>query len=167
MSDDAPSASAGANETPAELELQAAGVTYNLSPHVDGARTLVEFAARSGLRPSQVIKSLLLDVDGGRQAMLLLPGDREAYFTARSVRMADRDRVEAITGYRIGTVTPLALRTAGLPVLLEEASLAETLVSIGTGVAGRHIRLSPPDLVHALGAKTGAFSRRPANPQHT
>src|SRR5207245_1635017 len=98
----------GANETAAEQNLRAAGAHLALPPPVEGARTLEEFAAKSGLRPAQVLKSLLLDVDGQTYAMLLIPGDREADFaalrrflSARSVRMADRDAVETVTGYRI------------------------------------------------------------------
>jgi Cys-tRNA(Pro) deacylase len=166
MSPDASPAADGADETATERQLRAAGVLYTLPPTVEGARTLDEFAARSDLRPAQVLKSLLLDIDGQSYAMLVIPGDREAdfaalrrFFSARSVRMADRDSVEAVTGYQIGTVTPFGLNTAGLPVLIEQAALEEPICSIGTGIPGRHVRLRPGDLVAALGAQTAAFSR--------
>jgi Cys-tRNA(Pro) deacylase len=154
------------DETATERQLRSAGVIYALPPTVEGAQNLEDFAAKSGLRPAQVLKSLLLDVDGQKYAMLVIPGDREAdfaalrrFFSARSVRMADREAVEAVTGYRIGTVTPFGLRTADLPVLIEEAAREESIISIGTGIPGRHVRLSPGDLVAALGTATGAFSR--------
>jgi Cys-tRNA(Pro) deacylase len=146
--------------------LDAAGVPYTLPPLVEGAQSLEDFAARSGLRPAQVLKSLLLDIDHASHAMLLVPGDREAdfaalrrHFSARSVRMADRSVVETITGYRIGTVTPLGMRTAVLPVLLDEAACQEPMVSLGTGRPGRHVRVAPADLARAVGAVIGRFSR--------
>jgi Cys-tRNA(Pro) deacylase len=152
--------------TPAEAVLTKAGVSFLLADPVVGARSLEEFAHKSGLQPRQVLKSLLLDVDGARYAVLLLPGDREAdfaalrrFFSARSVRMADRESVEEVTGYRVGTVTPLGLRTPGLPILLEEAALNEPMVSLGTGISGRHVRLNPADLVHAVSATTGRFAK--------
>ena len=170
MSGDASPLPSGDTTTAAELELQAAGVGYALPPPIKGAQSLEEFAAKSGLRPSQVLKSLLLDIDGERYAMLLLGGDREAdfaslrrRFSARSVRLADRDAVESVTGYRIGTVTPFGLRSTGLPILIDEASLSEAVVSIGTGVSGRHVRLSPAELAQALKAQSGTFSRPTAN----
>jgi Cys-tRNA(Pro) deacylase len=150
----------------AEEPLRRAGVDFEIAPLVEGARSLIEFAQKSGLTPNQVLKSLLLDVDGERYAMLLLPGDREAdfaalrrRFSARSVRLADREVVERITGYRIGTVTPLGMRTEGLPILLDAAALTAAILSLGTGRPGRHVRLAPQSLVQALSAETGNFSR--------
>jgi Cys-tRNA(Pro) deacylase len=155
-----------ADETAAERELQSAAIPFELPPLVEGARSLDEFAAKSGLPPRQVLKSLLIDVDGRDHALLLLPGDREAdfgalrrFFSARSVRMADREVVESITGYRIGTVTPLAMRARDIRVLLEQAALEQPFLSLGTGRSGRHVRLAPADLVRATGATTGAFSK--------
>jgi Cys-tRNA(Pro) deacylase len=152
--------------TPGEVALQKAGVPFTLPPPIEGARSLEEFAQKSSLRPHQVLKSLLLDIDGSANALLLLPGDREAdfaalrrHFSVRSVRMADREVVEDVTGYRIGTVTPLALRSEGLPILIEESALAEPVVSLGTGRSGRHVRLSPADLVRAVGAIRGKFAK--------
>src|SRR5579883_1936750 len=82
-------------------ELRARGVPFRLAPRVDGAQTLAEFAARSGLRPRQVVKSLLLDRNGTGYALLVAPGDRSADFAAlrrrfnvRSVRLADPEAVQ-------------------------------------------------------------------------
>jgi Cys-tRNA(Pro)/Cys-tRNA(Cys) deacylase len=146
--------------------LRERGVVFTPAPPVEGARDLPEFAASSGLRPRQVIKSLLLDVNGKSHALLVVAGDRSADFAAlrrhfgvRSVRLADPETVLAITGYRIGTVTPLALRTAGLPVLIDDALVVEPVVSLGTGVPGRHVRLAGADLPAAVGGAPGAFAR--------
>lgn len=159
---------ASAQEGPsrAEAALRSARVSYVVPPIVQGAGSLEEFAQKSGLRPAQILKSLLLNVDGTRYAMLLVPGDRSAdfaalrkFFAARSVRLADREQVERITGYHIGTVTPLGMQTGGLPILLDAAALDEPLVSLGTGRPGRHVRLAPADLLRALGAEAGPFGR--------
>jgi Cys-tRNA(Pro) deacylase len=156
----------GSSPSSAERSLIDAGVPYIIAPPVEGAQSLEDFAERSGIRAAQVLKSLLLDIDGHRYAMLLAPGDRSAdfaalrrYFGARSVRLADRDVVEAVTGYRIGTVTPLGAKTPGLPILIDEMALREELVSLGTGRSGRHVRIAPANLVQALGAVVGPFAR--------
>jgi len=146
--------------------LRARGVPFRLAAPVAGARDLPEFAARSGLRPRQVAKSLLLDLDGRGHAVLVLAGDRSADFAAlrrhfgvRSVRMADRAAVEVVTGYRVGTVTPLGMVAPALPVLVDEELLAEAEVSLGIGVPGRHVRLAGADLPAAVDGLAGCFSR--------
>jgi Cys-tRNA(Pro)/Cys-tRNA(Cys) deacylase len=147
-------------------ELRARGAAFRLAAPVEGARDLPEFAARSGLRPRQVVKSLLLDVDGRDHALLVLAGDRSADFAAlrrhfrvRSVRMADPEVVQRVTGYRIGTVTPLGLATPGLSVLVDDALVMEDEVSLGIGVPGRHVRLAGANLPAAVGGIAGTFAR--------
>jgi prolyl-tRNA editing enzyme YbaK/EbsC (Cys-tRNA(Pro) deacylase) len=142
------------------------GVPFTIAPPVEGARDLQDFAARSGLRARQVIKSLLLDLGGTGYVLLLVAGDRSAGYAAlrrrfgvRSVRMADPETVLAITGYPIGRVTPLAVRTPDLPVLIDDALVAEELVSLGTGVPGRHVRLTGRDLPAAVGGEPGPFGK--------
>lgn len=153
-------------ENPAVAALRGRGVAFAFAPQEVVARDLPEFAVRSGLRPRQVIKSLLLDLDGRGHALLAVAGDRSAdfgalrrHFGVRSVRLADPETVLAVTGYRIGTVTPLALRDPALSVLIDEALLAEPLVSLGTGVPGRHVRLAGADLAAALAGTPGSFAK--------
>jgi Cys-tRNA(Pro)/Cys-tRNA(Cys) deacylase len=146
--------------------LRERGVPFAFAPRIVVARDLPEFAERSGLRPRQVVKSLLLDLDGRGHALLVVAGDRSANFAAlrrhfgvRSVRLADPETMLAVTGYRIGTVTPLALRDPGLPVLIDDALVTEPLVSLGTGVPGHHVRLAGTDLPAALAGTPGSFAK--------
>jgi prolyl-tRNA editing enzyme YbaK/EbsC (Cys-tRNA(Pro) deacylase) len=153
-------------ENPAVAALRERGARFSFAPEVVVARDLPDFAARSGLRPRQVVKSLLLDLDGRGHALLVVAGDRSANFAAlrrhfgvRSVRLADPETVKDVTGYRIGTVTPLALRDGELPILVDDALVAEPLVSLGTGVPGHHVRLAGADLPAAVGGTPGPFGK--------
>lgn len=155
-----------AAEAPALVALRRSGVRFRLAPFVPGAKDLPEFAARSGLRPRQVAKSLLLDLDGQAHALLVVAGDRAADFAAlrrhfgvRSVRLADPETVLAVTGYRIGTVTPLALASPELPVLVGASLATEPEVSLGIGLPGQHVRLAGADLAAAIGGVAGAFCK--------
>ena len=149
--------------------LRERGVNFTVAPAVEGARDLPAFAARNGLSERQVIKSLLLSIerkDATEYALLAVAGDRSAdfaalrrYFGSRSVRLADPETVLAVTGYRIGTVTPLALRTSNLSVLVDDALLKESLVSLGTGVPGRHVRFAGADLPAAVRGAAGPFAK--------
>ncbi|HLZ69202.1 MAG TPA: YbaK/EbsC family protein [Dehalococcoidia bacterium] len=156
-----------APEPAALVDLRRRGVPFRLAPRVEGARTLPEFAERSGLRPRQVAKSLLLDLDGAGHALLVAAGDRAADFAAlrrrfgvRSVRLADPEAVQRLTGYRIGTVTPLALATPDLPVLVDAALVAEDEVSLGIGMPGQHVRLRGADLPAAVSGEPGGWTRK-------
>jgi prolyl-tRNA editing enzyme YbaK/EbsC (Cys-tRNA(Pro) deacylase) len=156
--------------SPALAELRGRDVPFRLAPRVDGAKTLAEFAERSGLRQRQIVKSLLLDLDGTGYALLVAAGDRAADFAAlrrrfrvRSVRLADPDAVQRMTGYRIGTVTPLALALPDLPVLVDAALVAEDEVSLGIGVPGQHVRLRGADLPAAVRGEAGAWTRETRN----
>ncbi|HZQ37418.1 MAG TPA: YbaK/EbsC family protein [Dehalococcoidia bacterium] len=157
-------------QAPALAGLYGRAVPFRLAPRVDGAQTLAEFAAKSGLRPRQVVKSLLLELNGGGYALLVAAGDRTADFAAlrrhfgvRSVRMADPEAVQRVTGYRIGRVTPLALATPDLPVLVDAALVAEDEVSLGIGMPGQHVRLRGADLPAAVGGEPGEWTRAARN----
>jgi prolyl-tRNA editing enzyme YbaK/EbsC (Cys-tRNA(Pro) deacylase) len=166
--------------------LRQRGIPFETAPPVV-AQDLPDFAQKSGLTPRQVAKTLLLEVAGLRggsdagpagdgepgarptepaYALLVLAGSRNADFAAlrrrfraRSVRMAEREAVLRVTGHAIGRVTPFAMSTPGLPVLVDEGLLAETAVSIGVGVPGRHVRLRGADVAAAVGGEPGPFAR--------
>jgi prolyl-tRNA editing enzyme YbaK/EbsC (Cys-tRNA(Pro) deacylase) len=64
--------------------------------------------------------------------------------------MATEEEVLAVTGYRVGTVTPFGLPRP-LRVLVDARVLKEAEVSIGSGIRNTAIILSSADLRRALG----------------
>lgn len=72
-------------------------------------------------------------------------------FVGRSrVRMATEEEVLALTGYRVGTVSPFGLKNQ-VRVLIDTSVLKEEEVSIGSGVHNTAIILRTVDLRSALG----------------
>lgn len=65
------------------------------------------------------------------------------------VRMATEEEVLAVTGYRVGTVSPFGLKNP-VKVLVDASVLKEEEVSIGSGVRGTAIILRTDDLRRAL-----------------
>ena len=80
------------------------------------------------------------------------------HFGQSRLTMASQDEVLAVTGYAIGAVAPFGLPKP-IPVLIDESVLAQSEVSIGSGVRGTAVILHTKDLVRALpDGKIGQFS---------
>lgn len=65
------------------------------------------------------------------------------------VRMATEEEVLAVTGYRIGTVSPFGFKNQ-VRVLIDESVLREGEVSLGSGVRQMAIIMKSADLRRAL-----------------
>jgi prolyl-tRNA editing enzyme YbaK/EbsC (Cys-tRNA(Pro) deacylase) len=63
--------------------------------------------------------------------------------------MATEDEVYAVTGYRVGTVSPFGLPRQ-LKVLIDPGVMREEEISIGSGIPNTGIILKSVDLLHAL-----------------
>ena len=63
--------------------------------------------------------------------------------------MASEDEVLAVTGYKIGTVSPFGLPLP-LKVLIDPGVLKEQEISIGSGIRNTGIIMSSTDLLNAL-----------------
>ena len=63
--------------------------------------------------------------------------------------MASEDEVLAVTGYRIGTVSPFGLPNP-IKILIDESVLKEDEISIGSGIRGVAVIMKSADLRRAL-----------------
>jgi prolyl-tRNA editing enzyme YbaK/EbsC (Cys-tRNA(Pro) deacylase) len=64
--------------------------------------------------------------------------------------MATEEEVLEVTGYRIGTVTPLGMKSQ-VRVLIDPSVLREEEISMGSGMRNTAIILKSADLRRALG----------------
>ena len=146
--------------TPATQVLDKAAVayalaTYDYDPSAD--RIGLQAAEALGARPSEVLKTLIVKVDG-KPACVVLASDREvsmkklaAALGAKSAEMAPVPEAERITGYRVGGVSPFGQKKRLRTVLdAEAATLAQAFVN--GGQRGLQVRLAPADLVRVLEA---------------
>ncbi|MAK82302.1 Cys-tRNA(Pro) deacylase [Phenylobacterium sp.] len=152
--------------TPATQVLDRAGVPYALHVY-DYApapgRIGLQAAAGLGVDPGQVLKTLMVLVDG-RGLCAILPSDREASLKqlARAVggkaaQMMAPAAAERATGYKIGGVSPFGQRKPA-PVLVEASALDHAQVFVNGGQRGLQIRLAPRDLIAVLDAQTAVFA---------
>jgi len=65
------------------------------------------------------------------------------------IRMATEEEVLAVTGYRVGTVSPFGLKNE-VKVLIEASVLKEDEISTGSGIRNVAIILKSADLRRAL-----------------
>lgn len=152
--------------TPATRALDRAGVAYVL--HVydyrpGAGRIGLQAAASLGADPAQVLKTLMLLVDG-QPHCAVLPSDGEASLkrlaravSGKAAQMMSPEAAERSSGYKVGGISPLGQRRP-LPVVVEAAALVHRQVFVNGGQRGLQIRLAPADLVAVLSAQTASFA---------
>ncbi len=139
--------------TPLMQFLADQNITFHLLPHQRPATTIEDAAQQRGIRPSQMVKAILLRDMGNQYALACAPGDRSvdpkkvrALLQCRRMTCVDQADVEAITGYKIGTVTPLLLKRQ-MPIVFDPSLLEEREVTISSGDRMAGLALSIDDLV--------------------
>lgn len=145
-----------ADKPPASVALEELGISHRIFFH-EGIVTSFEQAARErGQRDSQVVRSILFQIRPAEFVMVLVAGPAQVdwrklrQLVGRSrVRMATKDEVLEVTGYRIGTVSPFGMRNQ-VKVMIDASVLKEEEVSIGSGVRNTAIILKTADLRRAL-----------------
>jgi Cys-tRNA(Pro)/Cys-tRNA(Cys) deacylase len=142
---------------PAAQALDRFGIPYRLFEHLQPPESLEEAARQRGQSPRQIVRSIVFRLAEGQFVMVLMAGPRQiAWKRLRSalgvsrVSMASEAEVLAATSILRGAVTPLGLPQP-LRILADETIFRNDEISIGSGVRGIAIILSPTDLQSALG----------------
>jgi Cys-tRNA(Pro)/Cys-tRNA(Cys) deacylase len=124
-------------------------------------------AAKVGLPPEQVFKTLVARGDRTGVLLAVVPGDAELDLKAIARLSGDRKvdtvplkEVQPLTGYVRGGVTAFGAKK-DYPVFVDETVELFDVISISAGVRGTQIFLSPGDYLRALGqrAKVGLIAR--------
>lgn len=146
--------------TPATLALDKAGVAYALAaydydPGAD--RVGLQAAEALGVAPGEVLKTLMVSVDG-KPACVVLASDREvsmkklaAALGGKSAAMMKPADAERLTGYRVGGVSPFGQKKRA-PTVIDADAAALPLAYVNAGQRGLQLRLAPADLVRVLEA---------------
>lgn len=147
--------------------LEANNIPYRLLPHDRPVFTVAEAAAQRGVVAEEMVKSILLRDKDRRYVMACVTG--EARLDPQAVRtclpaewkrltFASAAEIEALTGFVMGAVAPLAL-PEGLPVVMDEviAQYANVNISSGDPLAGLELKAS--DLIALSGATLAPITR--------
>ncbi len=152
----AASNSPSTNKPPASLALDNIGIKHSVFLHEGSVTSFEQAASERGQRPAQVVRSLLFQIRPEEFLMVLVAGPDQVdwrklrQLVGRSrVRMATENEVLAVTGYRVGTVSPFG-RVRLVKVMIDTSVLKEEEISIGSGVRSKAILMSSADLQRAL-----------------
>ena len=147
--------------------LDALGIRYQLREYdVDPEDLAAEtVAAKIGLPPDQVFKTLLARGDRNGPCFAVVPGNTELDYKAlakltgdRKVELVPLKEVQPLTGYIRGGVTVLGARK-DYPVYADETIELWDVVSISAGIRGTQILLAPADYLRITNATVGAIAR--------
>jgi len=129
---------------------------YEVDPNDLAAETV---AAKIGLPPEQVFKTLVARGDRNGISMAVIPGDQELNLKAlaavageRRIQLVPVKELQALTGYIRGGVTALAAKR-DYPVYVDETIEQFDVVSISAGVRGLQILIAPADYLLATKGK--------------
>ncbi len=136
--------------------------TVHTYPYGPEAHSAVQVAQILGLPPVQVFKTLV--VEGARPdtrpILALIPGpatlDTRKLARAageKKVRMATRDRAEALTGLQAGGISPLALLQRRFRVFLDRQAMEHPRIYLSAGQRGAQVGLAPEDLIRLTQAQ--------------
>ena len=135
---------------------------YQVDPEDLAAETV---AAKLGLPPAQVFKTLLARGDRHGPCFAVIPGNAELDYKAlakltgdRKVELVPLKEVQPLTGYIRGGVTVLGARK-DYPVFADETIELWDVVSISAGVRGTQILIAPADYLRVTQATPAAIAR--------
>ncbi len=143
--------------TPVTRYLDEKGIPYRFFKHSGEIHSLEQAARDRGQRVDQVIRSIVFRLSRGGFVMVLVPGDNQVSWHAlrkhlgtSRISMATEAEVLTVTGYPLGAVSPFGTLQP-LRVLIDRRALAQSEISIGSGVRYTTVILTCADLLRALG----------------
>src|ERR1700681_207465 len=143
------------------------GIHYELREYEVDANDLAAetVAAKIGLPPEQVFKTLVARGDRHGTSMAVIPGDQELNLKAlaaaageRKIQLVPVKELQALTGYIRGGVTALAAKR-DFPVYVDETIELFDVVSISAGVRGLQILIAPADYLRATKGTIAALGQ--------
>ena len=121
---------------------------YEVDPDDLAAETV---AAKIGLPPEQVFKTLVANGDRNGVCMAVIPGNTELNLKAlasatgdRKIHLVPMKELLTLTGYVRGGVTAMAAKK-DYPVFVDETIELFEVVSVSAGIRGLQILLAPED----------------------
>ena len=139
-------------------------------PHVarryPPARSLAEAAQLRGLRPADIVKTMVVRRGADDYLFVLLGGDREiswpklrALLGVNRLSMPDAATALEVTGYPRGAITPFGASHAWRVYV--DADVLGRRISMGGGELGLAIAVDADDVIAALGATVADLAADP------
>lgn len=127
-------------------------------------------AAKIGLPPDQVFKTLVARGDRNGVVLAVIPGDQELDLKALAVSAEERKiqlvpvkELQSLTGYIRGGVTALGAKR-NFPVFADETIELFDVISVSAGIRGLQILLAPADYLRATHARLATLGQPKKTP---
>lgn len=124
------------------------------------ASSLEEAAALQGIRPADIVKTLVVKRHDGAFLFALVPGDRQiswpklrAAVGVNKLRLPDAEVALEATGYERGTITPFGSTTAWQ--VYADERIRGARISMGAGAHGSSLWVDADDLIRGFDAWVG------------
>ena len=135
---------------------------YEVDPDDLAAETV---AAKIGLPPEQVFKTLVAHGERNGVVMAVIPGDQELNLKAlaesageRKIQLVPVKELQSLTGYIRGGVTAIAAKR-DFPVFVDETMELFDVISISAGIRGQQILIAPAGYLGATKATLADLSQ--------
>ncbi len=163
------------SKTNAVRLLDQLGIGYELREYEVDLEDLAaeRVAAKIGLLPQQVFKTLVARGDRNGICIAVIPGDSELDLKAmaaasgnRKIQLVPVKELQALTGYVRGGVTAMA-GNKDYPVFVDETLELFDVVSVSAGTRGLQILLAPADYLAATKAAVALLAHpKPSSGSH-
>lgn len=127
------------------------------------ADSLVDAAALLGIRPADIVKTLVVKRSDDTFLFALVPGDRaiswpklRAVVGVNKLRLPEPEIALAATGYERGTIVPIGSST-DWPIFADER-IVGTRIAMGAGAHGFSLFVDADALIEAYGATVADIS---------
>ena len=143
--------------TPGTAYLKARGVSFTEHTYEYVEHGGTEVSARAlGVPEHQVVKTLVMEDEGGKPLIVLMHGDRKVS-TKNLARQAGRKRIEPCkpevaqrhSGYQVGGTSPFGARKP-MPIFMERSILELPEIYINGGRRGFLVKLKTEELSRVL-----------------
>ena len=140
--------------------LEAQSVEYETFSYDEAIQDGVGAAQAMGLPPSQMYKTLVVQIKDNQHALVMIASDRTLDLKrfARSIgqkkaSMTTKRGAEAVTGLKTGGIGALALAHKRWGVYLDKAAEQHEAILVNGGQRGVNLKVKVADLVRVLNAK--------------
>jgi Cys-tRNA(Pro)/Cys-tRNA(Cys) deacylase len=143
--------------TPATKTLDLLSISYRVFEHPHQPESLEQAAAERGQVPGQIVRSILFRIKKDNFFLTLAAGPGQVswrklrtHLGVSRISMATEVEVLSVSGYAVGTVSPLGLAHP-IRILADLNIFGLDEISLGSGVRGVAIIMKSTDLRRALG----------------
>lgn len=146
--------------------LETLGIEYEVHSYAWDEESLdaVHASQSAGLHPEQVYKTIVMQNSDNEVFVFCLPAEfsvslkkARSLTGSKDIDLIKMENLQKITGYMRGGCSPLGMKRT-FPTFVEELSLLEDHIYISAGVRGLQLKVTPGDLIEALGATFADFT---------